>query len=76
LAYLERKGFIKVGEYDVLIDVFRKIDERAIHYIEKKTSDIKAVGKGKSMFSLFYLSLSRPREDPGLNRSFTSPRVS
>ncbi|XP_061190252.1 uncharacterized protein LOC133198126 [Saccostrea echinata] len=45
LAYLERKGLIKVGEYDVLVDVFRKIDERAIEYIEKKTSDIKAVGK-------------------------------
>ncbi|XP_048750805.2 uncharacterized protein LOC125662599 [Ostrea edulis] len=45
LAYLERKGLIKVGEYDVLLDVFRKIDERAIQYIEKRTSDIKAVGK-------------------------------
>lgn len=47
LAYLERKGFIKIGEYDVLLEIFRKIDERAIHYIEKKTSDIKAVGKGQ-----------------------------
>lgn len=45
LAYLERKGHIKIGDYDVLIDIFRKIDERAIQYIEKKTSDIKAVGK-------------------------------
>lgn len=47
LAYLERKGHIKIGDYDVLIDIFRKIDERAIQYIEKKTSDIKAVGKGR-----------------------------
>lgn len=47
LAYLERKGHIKIGDYDVLIDIFRKIDERAIQYIEKKTSDIKAVGKGQ-----------------------------
>lgn len=47
LAYLERKGYIKIGDYDVLIDIFRKIDERAIQYIEKKTSDIKAVGKGR-----------------------------
>ncbi|XP_022311546.2 uncharacterized protein LOC111116818 [Crassostrea virginica] len=45
LAYLERKGFIKIGEYDVLLEIFRKIDERAIQFIEKKTSDIKAVGK-------------------------------
>ena len=47
LAYLERKGFIKIGEYDVLLEIFRKIDERAIQYIEKKTTDIKAVGKGQ-----------------------------
>lgn len=47
LAYLERKGHIKIGDYGVLIDIFRKIDERAIQYIEKKTSDIKAVGKGR-----------------------------
>ena len=56
LAYLERKGFIKIGEYDVLLEIFRKIDERAIQYIEKKTTDIKAVGKGQ------VTPISSPRE--------------
>lgn len=56
LAYLERKGFIKIGEYDVLLEIFRKIDERAIQYIEKKTTDIKAVGKGQ------ITPISSPRE--------------
>lgn len=30
LVYFERKGYIKIGDYDVLIDIFRKIDERVI----------------------------------------------
>lgn len=42
--YLEEKGLIRIGEYDVLRKIFRKFNVQAVDFIDSQSEKINAPG--------------------------------